>query len=82
MDIRAELEVNHVKNSAGSLNTGTSFGIFMLRITPQRIIQIQKDMCLCFTDYSKAFDKLRHKDLLEILCHCDISGKNIRIDNL
>ena len=34
---------------------------------------------LCFIDYSKAFDKVRHEKLFNILEHLDIDGKDLRV---
>lgn len=38
---------------------------------PERIIQTQKDVDLYFIDYVNAFDKIRHKDMLELLSYLD-----------
>ena len=40
---------------------------------------MHKDMYLCFIDYSKAFDKVRHEDLFQMLSKLDIDGKDLRI---
>ena len=40
---------------------------------------MQKDLYLCFIDYSKAFDKVRHEKLFNILEHLDIDGKDLRV---
>ena len=42
-------------------------------------IEMQKDLYLCFIDYSKAFDKVRHEKLFNILKHLDIDGKDLRV---
>ena len=34
---------------------------------------------LSFIDYSKAFDKVRHEKLFNILEHLDIDGKDLRV---
>lgn len=34
---------------------------------------------LCFRDYAKAFDKLRYKEILELLCWVDIFRMDIKI---
>ena len=33
----------------------------------ERAIEEQRDLHLCFIDYSKAFDKVKHSDLFDIL---------------
>lgn len=40
---------------------------------------MQKDVYPCFIHYTKAFDKVRHKDLLQLFSYLDIFGKDIRI---
>lgn len=42
------------------------------------MIQMQKDLYLCFTDYAKEFDKV-HKKMLELLGNLKIFRKYIRI---
>ncbi|GFR71049.1 endonuclease-reverse transcriptase [Elysia marginata] len=40
---------------------------------------MKKDLYLCFLDYSKAFDRVRHDELYKILNSIDIDGKDLRI---
>ena len=40
---------------------------------------MQKDLILCFIDYKKAFDTVRHADLLEIMNTFDIGKKDFRV---
>jgi len=56
---------------------GTRNAIFLLRILAERSIQMQKDVYICFLDYVKAFDKVQHKILIEMLELLDIDGKEI-----
>ena len=44
------------------LRKGMRIAIFILRILGERSIEMQKDMCLCFIDYKKAFDRVKHED--------------------
>ena len=57
--------------------------IIYIRITlsmlAERCIEMQKDLYLCFIDYSKAFDKVRHEKLFNILEHLDIDEKDLRV---
>ena len=45
---------------------GTRNAIYMLRTLTERAIEIQKDLYLCFIDYTKAFDKLRHEEIMSV----------------
>jgi len=58
---------------------GTLNAIFALRILMERAVEVQTDLYLCFIDYSKAFDKVRHCDLFDILQRLNIDGKDLRI---
>ena len=49
------------------------------RTVTERAIEIQKDLYLCFIDYTKAFDKLRHEESMSILDSLNIDGKDLRI---
>ena len=41
--------------------------------------ELQHDLYLCFIDYAKAFDKVKHEDLFEFLQNLDIDGKDLRL---
>ena len=58
---------------------GTRNAIFTLSMLMERCIEVQKDLFICFIDYSKAFDKVRHDELFKILEGLDIDGKDLRI---
>ena len=58
---------------------GTRNAIFALRTLMERAIEVQKDLYLCFIDYSKAFDKVRHSDLFDILQGINCDGKDLRV---
>ena len=58
---------------------GTINAIYMIRTLTERAIEIQKDLYLCFIDYTKAFDKLRHEEIMSILDSLNIDGKDLRI---
>ena len=58
---------------------GTRNAIFALRTLMERAIEVQKDLYLCFIDYSKAFDKVRHSDLFDILLRHNFDGKDLRV---
>ena len=51
----------------------------MLSTLTERAIVIQGDLHLCFIDYTKAFDKLRHEDIMSIIDSFNIDGTDLRI---
>ena len=58
---------------------GTRNAIFMMRSIAERAIEMQRDLYVCFIDYTKAFDKVRHKNLMQILNNLDLDGKDLRL---
>ena len=60
---------------------GTSNAIFLLRMIGETAIEMQKDIFLCFIDYGKAFDTVRHKDLLSVLNSRDKRENNKTTSN-
>ena len=60
-------------------DTGTRNAIFTLRMICERFIEMQKDIYLYFIDYTKAFDKVKHVQLLDMLQDLDIDGKDIQL---
>ena len=51
---------------------GTRNAIYILRTLAERAIEMQRDIFLCFIDYSKAFDRVKHKELMQMLSELDI----------
>ena len=75
---RIRLEIG--KEQCGFVqDAGTRNAIFMIRMLSERAIEMQKDLHLCFIDYTKAFDKVQHEELLGMLGKLDIHGKDLRI---
>ena len=58
---------------------GTRNAIFMLRMLSERAIEMKQDLYLCFIDYTKAFDTVKHGKLFSILCNLNLDGKDLRI---
>ena len=58
---------------------GTTNAIFTLRTLIERALEIQKDIYLCFIDYTKAFDRVRHDEIIKELTKLKIDGKDLRI---
>ena len=40
---------------------------------------MQRDLYVCFIDYTKAFDKVRHKNLMQILNNLDLDSEDLRL---
>src|SRR5438034_180842 len=74
--IRPEID----KTQCGYMNdTKTRNAIFILRNICERTIEVNKNLYLCFIDFTKAFDKVRHIKLLNMLQDSDLDGKDIRL---
>ena len=58
---------------------GTREGIFSFNILAQKHIEVQKEMYVCFIDYAKAFDRVKHENLVDCLQQIGLDGKDIRI---
>ena len=62
---------------------GTRDGIFILRTIGERMIQKNKKVYMVFIDYQKAFDRVNHERLIEILKEEGTPAHEIRsIENL
>ena len=60
-------------------DAGTRNAIFVLRVITERAVEMQKDIYMCFIDYAKAFDKVRHQELFEDLDKLDLYRKDVRL---
>ena len=60
-------------------DAGTRNAIFILRMLSERAIEMQKDLYVCFIDYTKAFDKVQHEELFKLLHGLDLDGKDLRV---
>ncbi|GFR76600.1 RNA-directed DNA polymerase from mobile element jockey-like [Elysia marginata] len=71
-------------------NSGTREAIFSLKVTAERYLEVHKEIFACFIDYSKAFDSVKHEQLIEILqktssyfkLNNDVPGDNMDSFNL
>ena len=59
--------------------SGTREGIFSLNIIAQKYMDVKEDLYLCFIDYSKAFDRVHHAQLIECLKKIGLDGKDINL---
>ena len=46
---------------------GTREAINVLRLMGERMMQHQKDLCIAFINYRKAFDRVNHRKLIDIM---------------
>ena len=46
---------------------------------PQKEYEVQRDKYECFIDYTKAFDQVKHTEVIASLEKAGIDGKDIRI---
>ena len=60
-------------------NSGTTNAIFTLNRVIENAIQVRKNVYLCFIDYEKAFDTVRHNELLDVLKQIGVDGKDLRL---
>ena len=58
---------------------GTRDAICQLRIMVERCLEMQKTLYICFIDYTKAFDRVKHDLLFEILSKARVPDKEINI---
>ena len=61
---------------------GTRDAICQLRIMAERCLEMQQTLYICFIDYTKAFDRVKHDLLFEILSKSGVPDKEINIINL
>ena len=59
--------------------SGTREGIFCFNILAQKHIEVNQDLYTCFIDYSKAFDRVHHAQLIDCLEKIGIDGRDIRV---
>ncbi|GFS12153.1 endonuclease-reverse transcriptase [Elysia marginata] len=58
---------------------GTANAIYNPRVLIERALEVQKDVYLCFIDYTKAFDRVRYDEIIMQLEQLNIDGKDFRI---
>ena len=75
---KIDKEVNRLQ-SGFRPGTGTREGIFNLRTICERATDVQKDVYICFIDYTKAFDRVKHFKMIECLSEIGIDDRDIQI---
>ena len=71
-------EVSRLQNGFRP-GTGTQEGIFNLRTMCERATDVQKGVYICFIDYKKAFDRVKHFKMIECLSESGIDNKDLQI---
>ena len=67
---------------AGRGTRDANHAICQLRIMVERCLEMQKKHYICFIDYTKAFDRVKHDLLFEILSKAGIPNKEININKM
>ena len=58
---------------------GTREALFAFNVLIQRCMDVNQDIYACFIDYNKAFDKVRHDQLMNVLKTKQIDHNDLRI---
>uniref|UniRef100_A0A8D8S118 Craniofacial development protein 2 n=1 Tax=Cacopsylla melanoneura TaxID=428564 RepID=A0A8D8S118_9HEMI len=67
-------------NQFGFVNAvGTREALFSVQVLFQRCRDVNKDVFLCLIDYQKAFDRVKHDKMVEVLKKIGISERDIQI---
>jgi len=78
--IRSKVHPEIAEEQCGFMkDKGTRNAIYILRTLTERSIEVQKDLYLCFIDYTKAFDTIKHENIMKYLKELNIDGKDLRI---
>ena len=60
-------------------NSGTREAIFNLKILAEKYIEVNQDIYACFIDYSKAFDSVKHADMVNYLKNIDLDENDVAL---
>ncbi|GFN99687.1 endonuclease-reverse transcriptase [Plakobranchus ocellatus] len=74
--LKSEISPNQVGFMPGK---GIRNAIFTLSMLMERCTEMEKHLHLCFIDYFKAFDKVRHVELFRMLEKLAIDWKDLRV---
>ena len=78
--IRNKVYTEIADNQCGFIEgKGTANAIYILRQIIERTLEVNKDLYVCFIDYTKAFHRVRHEEIITILQQLNIDGKDLRI---
>ena len=57
----------------------TRNAVCTIRLLSEKAMEKQKDLYICFLDYTKAFDRVKHEKIIELLQRLDTDGKDIQL---
>lgn len=78
--IHRKLDVDIGDTQFGFRNgLGTREALFALNVMCQRCLDMNQNIYMCFIDYNKAFDKVRHDHLMRLLVEKSLDKRDIRI---
>ena len=55
---------------------GTTYAIYTLQTINERALEVQKEVCLSFIYYTKAFDTVRHDEIITQITQLKINGQD------
>ena len=78
--LRGKINESVLEEQYGFRNgKGTTNAIFALRMIIGRSVDMQKTVFLCFVDFEKAFETVKHEELVKILESTGKDGKDTRL---
>lgn len=78
--IRNKLEMDISSTQFGFRNgVGTREALFSLNVLTQRCLDVNQDLYICFIDYNKAFDKVKHDQLIDLLKNKNLDRQDVRL---
>lgn len=78
--IYRKLELDISETQFGFRNAlGTREALFAFNVLIQRCMDVNQPIYVCFLDYNKAFDRVRHDRLIQLLRKKNLDTKDIRI---
>ena len=75
---KIDKEVSRLQSSLRR-GTGTREGVFNLRTICERATDVQKDVYICFIDYTKSLDRVKHFKMIECLSEIGMNDKDLQI---
>ena len=78
--LKGKIEENLTEEQYGFRSgKSTTNAIFALNMVIERAVEKQKDLYLCFVDFEKAFDRVKHEEMARMLSQIGVDGKDIRL---